>query len=313
MTTFRDLGVSDEVVRALAARGIETPFPIQIMVIEDATSGRDTLARSKTGSGKTLGFAIPIVDQVDPEADRRPAALVLTPTRELAQQVSDAFEDIAKAKDLRVMAVYGGTNVREQSKGVGSAHILIATPGRLDDLVERGLVRLDGVKILVLDEADRMLDMGFQPQVDRIVRRLPKDRQTMFFSATLDGAIGRMADVYTRNPVRHEVDLGELRFVEEADHRFIPVAPQEKLSDARAAGVGGVGIDARVREHEASGRPSGEAAPRRGGSGRRDARRHDAASTGATPCTVSRRASSGSSSRPTWPPGGSTSSGSPWS
>jgi ATP-dependent RNA helicase RhlE len=230
MTTFRDLGVSDAVVRALAARGIETPFPIQIMVIEDATFGRDTLARSKTGSGKTLGFAIPIVDQVDPATDHRPAALVLTPTRELAQQVSDAFEDIAEAKGLRVMAVYGGTNVREQSKGVGSAHILIATPGRLDDLVERGLVHLDGVKIFVLDEADRMLDMGFQPQVDRIVRRLPKDRQTMFFSATLDGAIGRIAEVYTRNPMRHEVDLGELRFVEEADHRFIPVASQDKLS-----------------------------------------------------------------------------------
>lgn len=230
MTTFRDLGVSDEVVRALAARGIEAPFPIQIMVIEDATSGRDTLARSKTGSGKTLGFAIPIVDQVDPDAGRRPVALVLTPTRELAQQVSDAFEDIADAKDLRVMAVYGGTNVREQSKGVGSAHILIATPGRLDDLVERGLVRLDGVKIFVLDEADRMLDMGFQPQVDRIVRKLPKDRQTMFFSATLDGAVGRIAQVYTRDPVQHEVGGYDNQMVDEANHRFMPVPVHEKLA-----------------------------------------------------------------------------------
>jgi len=124
MRTFSELGVSEEVVRALAARGIEVPFPIQTMVIEDATAGRDTLARSKTGSGKTLGFAIPIVDQVNPAAERRPVALVLTPTRELAQQVSDEFEDIAKARGLRVMAVYGGTRVREQSKGVGSAHIL---------------------------------------------------------------------------------------------------------------------------------------------------------------------------------------------
>ena len=230
MITFRDLGVSEAVVRALEARGIESPFPIQVMVIEDATSGRDTLARSKTGSGKTLGFAIPIVDQIDPRVERRPAALVLTPTRELAQQVSDEFEDIARARKLRVMAVYGGTRVREQSKGVTSAHILIATPGRLDDLVERGLVQLDGVQIFVLDEADRMLDMGFQPQVDRIVRHLPKDRQTMFFSATLDGAIGRIAEVYTRNPMRHEVGSIEMRFVEEADHRFIPVAPQDKLS-----------------------------------------------------------------------------------
>src|SRR5918996_3263750 len=202
VTTFRELGVSDAVVRALAARGIEVAFPIQIMVIEDATSGRDTLARSKTGSGKTLGFAIPIVDQVDRDAERRPVALVLVPTRELAQQVRDEFDDIAAAQGLTVKAVYGGTKVREQSQGVGSAHVLIATPGRLDDLAERGLVRLDGVSILVLDEADRMLDMGFQPQVDRIVRRLPKDRQTMFFSATLDGAIGRLAEVYTRNSIR---------------------------------------------------------------------------------------------------------------
>ena len=230
MTTFRELGVSDEVVRALAARGIETPFPIQTMVIEDATAGRDTLARSKTGSGKTLGFAIPIVDRVDRRTKRRPVALVLTPTRELAQQVSDEFEDIAAARGLTVKAVYGGTKVREQSRGAGSAHVLIATPGRLDDLANRGIVSLDGVRILVLDEADRMLDMGFQPQVDRIVRRLPSDRQTMFFSATLDGAIGRMAEVYTRDPMRHEVGPAEVRFVEEADHRFLPVEQHDKLS-----------------------------------------------------------------------------------
>jgi ATP-dependent RNA helicase RhlE len=229
MTTFKELGVSDEVVRALAARGIEVPFPIQTMVIEDATTGRDTLARSKTGSGKTLGFAIPIVERLDRDVEKRPAALVLVPTRELAQQVSDDFEDVARAKGLAVMAVYGGTKVREQSRGVRSAHILIATPGRLDDLVERRLVQLDGVSILVLDEADRMLDMGFQPQVDRIVRRLPVDRQTMFFSATLDGAVGRIAEVYTRDPIRHEAGEAGERFVEEANHRFIPVDPHDKL------------------------------------------------------------------------------------
>jgi superfamily II DNA/RNA helicase len=229
MTTFRELGVSEEVVAALAARGIEVPFTIQTMVIEDATSGRDTLARSKTGSGKTLGFAIPIVEQLDPRAEQLPSALVLVPTRELARQVRDEFVDIAAAKGLSVKAVYGGTKVREQSKGVRSAHVLIATPGRLDDLIERKLVSLDRIRILVLDEADRMLDMGFQPQVDRIVRHLPKDRQTMFFSATLDGAVGRIAEVYTRNPMRHEVDEGVGRFVEEADHRFLPV--EARLAD----------------------------------------------------------------------------------
>lgn len=227
--SFRDLGVSDAVIDTLAARGIHGPFPIQVMVIEDATSGRDTLAKSKTGSGKTLGFAIPIVEQLDPEAASRPEALVLVPTRELATQVREEFAEIAKAKHLKVKAVYGGTRVSEQSRGVGDVHILIATPGRLDDLAQRRMVRLDGVRIFVLDEADRMLDMGFQPQVDRIVRRLPKDRQTMFFSATLDGAVGRIAEVYTRNPVRHEIE-SEGKTVEEADHRFVPVGSHEKLT-----------------------------------------------------------------------------------
>ena len=228
-TSFRDLGVSDVVIDTLAARGIDDPFPIQVMVIEDATEGRDTLAKSQTGSGKTLGFAIPIVEQLDPDATGRPEALVLVPTRELATQVRDEFVDIAKAKGLTVKAVYGGTRVSEQSKGVGQVHILIATPGRLDDLAQRRMVQLGGVRIFVLDEADRMLDMGFQPQVDRIVRRLPRDRQTMFFSATLDGAVGRIAGVYTRDPVRHEIE-SEGKTVEEADHRFVPVESQDKLA-----------------------------------------------------------------------------------
>ena len=206
------------------------PFPIQAMVWEDARSGRDTLARSKTGSGKTLAFALPIVDRLDPASTPLPAALVLVPTRELAQQVSEDFLAITGASKMRVMAVYGGTNVKEQAKGVDRTHVLIATPGRLDDLATRGIVDLDGIQILVLDEADRMLDMGFQPQVDRIVRRLPKDRQTMFFSATLDGAVGRIAQVYTRDPVQHEVGGYDNQMVDEADHRFMPVPVHEKLN-----------------------------------------------------------------------------------
>jgi ATP-dependent RNA helicase RhlE len=227
--TFRELGVSEPVVEILAGMGIERAFPIQAMVWEDVRAGRDTLAKSRTGSGKTLGFAVPIVERLDPTDEPLPLALVLVPTRELAQQVKDEFAGIAKAKELRTKVVYGGTSVREQSKGVADSHVLIATPGRLQDLAERKLVRLDGVRVLVLDEADRMLDMGFQPQVDRIVRMLPKDRQTMFFSATLDGAVGRIADVYTRNPVRHEVE-GEGFTVEEANHRFIPVEAHEKVA-----------------------------------------------------------------------------------
>jgi superfamily II DNA/RNA helicase len=227
--SFESLGVSDEVIETLAANGIFAPFPIQVMVIQDATSGRDTLARSKTGSGKTLGFAIPIVDQLSPDEPKLPAALVLVPTRELAVQVRDEFHDIAKARGLRTKVVYGGTSVREQAVGADKAHILIATPGRLQDLAERKLVDLSGVRIFVLDEADRMLDMGFQPQVDRIVRMLPKDRQTMFFSATLDGAVGHIASVYTRNAIRHEIESANFS-VDEADHRFVPVAAQDKLT-----------------------------------------------------------------------------------
>jgi superfamily II DNA/RNA helicase len=225
--TFAELGVSEAAVRALATRGIEEPFPIQTLVLRDAIEGRDVLARSKTGSGKTLAFALPIVQRVRPD-EAAPAALVLVPTRELAQQVADDFADVARANGLRVGVAYGGTSVREQSRGIGNAHVIIATPGRLQDLAERGMVKLGTVRILVLDEADRMLDMGFQPQVDRIVRRLPKERQTMFFSATLDGAVGHLARAYTNDAVRHEIESS----TEAADgvaHRFVSVSAQGKV------------------------------------------------------------------------------------
>jgi ATP-dependent RNA helicase RhlE len=226
-TTFADLGVSEAAIRALAARGIEAPFPIQALVIDDATAGKDILARSQTGSGKTLAFALPIVERLRSD-DAAPAALVLVPTRELAQQVADDFADVAKANGLRVGVAYGGTSVREQSKGIGRAHIVIATPGRLQDLAERKMVDLGRIRILVLDEADRMLDMGFQPQVDRIVRRIPKERQTMFFSATLDRAVGNLARAYTKDAIRHEIES----ITDSADgveHQFIQVSAEGKV------------------------------------------------------------------------------------
>jgi ATP-dependent RNA helicase RhlE len=225
--TFAAAGVSRPVTRALATRGIVSPFAVQSLVLPDAMAGRDVLARSKTGSGKTLAFAIPIVERLDATA-ATPAALVLVPTRELAVQVGEEMGDIARVRGLRVGLAYGGTSVREQARAAASAHVLIATPGRLEDLAERRRVDLGGVRILVLDEADRMLDMGFQPQVDRIVRRLPGERQTMFFSATLDGAVGRIAAAYTRDATLHEV-ASSIRTVEETDHRFIPVSAHGKL------------------------------------------------------------------------------------
>jgi ATP-dependent RNA helicase RhlE len=229
MTTrsFLDLGVSSAVVDALATRGITAPFAVQSLVMTDALAGSDVFARSQTGSGKTLAFAIPIVERLR-RGGATPSALVLVPTRELAQQVADDFAPIATAKGLRVGVAYGGTNVREQSRGAARADVLIATPGRLQDIAERGLVKLESVSILVLDEADRMLDMGFQPQVDRIVRRLPKERQTMFFSATLDGAVGHLARAYTRDAVLHEVE-SQTKTADEIEHRFLPVSQDGKV------------------------------------------------------------------------------------
>jgi ATP-dependent RNA helicase RhlE len=226
--SFPELGVSEPVVRALAAREITIPFPIQSLVMADALAGRDVLAKSRTGSGKTLAFAIPIAERLAAGAPQHPRALVLVPTRELAAQVVAEFDDVARAKGLRVAAAYGGVSIREQSRAVSRADILVATPGRLEDLATRRLVRLDAVQILILDEADRMLDMGFEPQVAAIVARIPAQRQTMFFSATLDGAVGQLARRYTRDAVRHEVEAARAT-VDEAEHRFIPVSEHRKV------------------------------------------------------------------------------------
>jgi ATP-dependent RNA helicase RhlE len=227
LTDFRALGVSEAVCAGLAARGIETPFDIQALVIPEALSGGDVLAKSPTGSGKTLAFAIPIVERLNP-ADPRPGALVLVPTRELCAQVTEEFGLIAGDR-LKVAAVYGGVPLKAQAREARSAHVIVATPGRLQDLVDRGLVSLDAVKLLVLDEADRMLDMGFKPQVDRLVRRLREKRQTMFFSATLDGEVGELARRYTHFPARFEGELPAERRTGEIDHRFVPVTTDTKV------------------------------------------------------------------------------------
>jgi superfamily II DNA/RNA helicase len=226
--SFRELGVSPPIVDALAARSIHEPFRIQALVLPDALAGLDVLAKSPTGSGKTLAFALPIVERTTP-ADARPSALVLVPTRELAAQVSAELESLVPAKGLKVAAVYGGVPLNAQAKRAKSAHVLVATPGRLQDLAERRLVDLSHVRILVLDEADRMLDMGFQPQVDRIVRRLPRNRQTMFFSATLDGPVGELARNYTNSPSRFEAALAEEQEPGEIQHRFVPVTADTKV------------------------------------------------------------------------------------
>ena len=225
--SFRALGVSAEVVRALAARDITNPFQIQSLVLEDALAGDDVLAKSPTGSGKTLAFALPIVEQT--KAGEAPAALVLVPTRELALQVTDEIAAIAGPKGLRVATVYGGAPLGAQARRASTAHVLVATPGRLQDLVDRRMISVDRVQILVLDEADRMLDMGFKPQVERILRRLPRKRQTMLFSATLDGEVLDLAREYTTNAARFDAELPRERERGDVEHKFVSVTADAKV------------------------------------------------------------------------------------
>src|SRR5688572_21489939 len=226
--SFADLGVSKVVVDRLAKRGITEPFAIQSLVVPDVLAGHDVLAKSPTGSGKTLAFAVPMVERLQ-ATDRRPSALILAPTRELALQIVDDMTDIAHARALSVAAVYGGAGIERQMKLARRAHIIVATPGRLEDILQRRAITLEHVRILVLDEADRMLDMGFRPPVDRIVACTPRTRQTLFFSATLEGDAGSIAKAYTTDARRHDyvppVDLDAA----ETEHRFICVRHEAKV------------------------------------------------------------------------------------
>jgi superfamily II DNA/RNA helicase len=225
--SFADLGISPAVGKALRGRGVEHPFLVQTKVIPDALAGRDVLVKSPTGSGKTLAFGLALVERMDAES-QRPAALVLAPTRELASQIVGELEDIARARALSVAVAYGGVGIEKQAKLARRAHILVATPGRLEDLIANKGLRLDRVKLLVLDEADRMLDMGFRPPVDRIVAQVPHDRQTLFLSATLEGEAGRIAAEYTRDARRHEhAPTHDARL--DIEHRFLAVAHEDKL------------------------------------------------------------------------------------
>jgi superfamily II DNA/RNA helicase len=237
--SFADLGVSSAVVNALSERGFTEPFAIQRLVIADVLAGRDVLAKSPTGSGKTLAFAVPLSDRIAAE-DRRPAGLVLAPTRELASQIVDEWRSIGHARALKVAAVYGGVGIEKQAREARKAHVIVATPGRLEDLIARGALTLAQVRVLVLDEADRMLDMGFRPVIDRIVRQCPRDRQTLFFSATLDGEAGRIAGEYTRNDAaRHEHAVPKDQ-IADIEHRFVAVRHSHRVdalvTELRSAG-----------------------------------------------------------------------------
>ncbi len=226
--SFADLGVSRAVISALASNGITSPFAVQRQVIGDVLQGRDALVKSPTGSGKTLAFGIPLVDRTRADGPR-PSALIVAPTRELVTQIVDHIGAIAHARALRVTAVYGGVGLVAQAKNAARSQVLVATPGRLEDLLARGAFSLDRIEMLVLDEADRMLDMGFRPAVDRIVAQCPDDRQTLFFSATLDGEAGRLAQRYTRNPVMREHGPTARRATRYVEHRFVEVAHTDRV------------------------------------------------------------------------------------
>lgn len=226
--SFASLGVSAEVEHALAVRGIVEPFRIQTLVVPDALAGRDVLGQAPTGSGKTLAFGLPLVERLS-AGESGPAALVLVPTRELALQVTEELSLLGAPRGIRAAAAYGGAPVALQAKRLRGVHVVVATPGRLNDLVRRHLISLDAIRILVLDEADRMFDMGFRPQVEAIVRVLPKRRQTMLFSATLDGEVGALAHVYTTNPSRFEAELPSQHSDGEVEHRFVAVTAADKV------------------------------------------------------------------------------------
>jgi superfamily II DNA/RNA helicase len=228
VTTFAELGVAPELVEELATGGVVEPFPIQEMTVRDALAGRDVCGKAKTGSGKTLAFGIPLLRRTKVNDRGRPGALILVPTRELAVQVTDVLKPLAERAELRLRSFYGGAPMEPQIKALRQGvDVVVATPGRLIDLGERGELSVEEVEIVVLDEADRMADMGFLPQVEWFLRRITRDHQTMLFSATLDRDVDHLIKQYLRDPVRHEV-ASDTVTVEEMTHRFIAVHQLDK-------------------------------------------------------------------------------------
>jgi superfamily II DNA/RNA helicase len=233
-TTFEELGVAPELAAALAERGIHRPFPIQALTIRDAMAGRDVCGKAKTGSGKTLAFGLPLLQVVSDAEPGRPKALVLVPTRELCIQVHDVLAPLGKVSGARLAIVYGGAPIEKQVRVLQEgAEIVVATPGRMIDLIDRKAVALDDIEHVVLDEADRMADMGFLPQVEWILRHTKGRNQTLLFSATLDGAVKVLVDRYQHDPVYHEV-VSETVTVEQMVHRFISVHELDKVKVAAA-------------------------------------------------------------------------------
>ncbi|MDP2624129.1 MAG: DEAD/DEAH box helicase [Actinomycetota bacterium] len=232
VTSFSNLGVSDPIIEVLRHRGITEPFPIQVMTIPDALAGRDVCGRAQTGSGKSLAFGIPMIERSKRSRPKHPGSLVLVPTRELCSQVAEELEGLAAARGRTLLAVYGGAPMGAQIEALRNGiDIVVATPGRLIDLIRRKAVEVEQVDCVVIDEADQMADMGFLPQVRSIMTSIAGTPQVMLFSATLDGAVRSLVNAYLRDPIGYEV-VTESDIVEEQTHRFLAVHYMDKAKVA---------------------------------------------------------------------------------
>tara|TARA_Y100000782_G_scaffold6355_1_gene7754 strand:- start:2788 stop:3957 length:1170 start_codon:yes stop_codon:yes gene_type:complete len=228
-TQFADLGIDQDLVDVLAERGITTPFQIQSLAIPDGIAGRDVCGRAKTGSGKTLAFGIPMIQRIPKAKPGRPTGLALVPTRELAVQVCRELEPLAAVRGLTFEAIYGGSPIEKQIAALKrGVDFVVATPGRMIDLIQQEELSVADLEGVVIDEADRMADMGFMPQVEWILRRAEKDHQTLLFSATLDGMVGALISRYQTDPVTYEVASRELT-VAEMEHRFLAVHEMDRV------------------------------------------------------------------------------------
>ena len=233
MTTFADLGLPRAIVSVLGKQGITEPFPIQEAAIPDALAGKDVLGRGPTGSGKTFTFGLPMLARLAgaPSTPGHPRGLVLAPTRELASQIRERLEDPAAALGLRVLDVVGGVNINHHIRSLASpVDLLVATPGRAEDLINQKKLSFDSVQIAALDEADQMADMGFLPQVRKLLDRTPKDGQRLLFSATLDGDVEKLIARYMHDPVTHSTAPVQAA-VDTMDHYRLMVGGREERNE----------------------------------------------------------------------------------
>jgi superfamily II DNA/RNA helicase len=232
VTSFADLGVPAELVRVLNREGITTPFEIQTATVPDALAGRDVLGRGQTGSGKTLAFGLPLLTRVAQGGRARPhypKALILVPTRELAMQVADSLMPLGRAVGVFLKTAVGGVPYDRQLDALRrGVEVMVATPGRLADLIDRGACRLDDIEITVLDEADQMADMGFLPEVTDLLSKTPEHAQRLLFSATLDGDVDTLVKRFMHDPVTHSTAPAEAS-VSTMDHYLLLIPPQEKF------------------------------------------------------------------------------------